>query len=139
MTKVLNTEIRRLVFELDLYFKNRQLCIGISFFILLTVNKPYIGIQLILKHKQMVLHYFIIKLQMVIDLEYQFITLILLSIAILVLLLVSFLIFFQSREQELIHTHALRFRISLDLLTLSLWHVDTDIIVMPFEVFRVRS
>ena len=80
MTKVLNTEIRRLVFELDLYFKNRQLCIGISFFILLTVNKPYIGIQLILKHKQMVLHYFIIKLQMVIDLENQFITLIRYSI-----------------------------------------------------------
>ena len=50
-----------------------------------------------------------------------------------------FLVFFQSREQQLIHAHTLRFRISLDLLTLSLRDVDTDIIVMPFEVFRVRS
>ena len=50
-----------------------------------------------------------------------------------------FFIFFQSREQQLIHAHTLRLCISLDLLTLSLWHVQTDIIVMSFEVFRVRS
>ena len=49
------------------------------------------------------------------------------------------LIFLQSREQQLIHTHTLRLRISLDLLTFTLRDVDTDIIVMPFEVFRVRS
>lgn len=49
------------------------------------------------------------------------------------------LVFFQRREQQLIHAHTERFCISLDLLTLSLWDVDTDIIVMPFEVLRVRS
>ena len=50
-----------------------------------------------------------------------------------------FLILVQRREQQLIHAHTARFRISLDLLTLSLRNIDTDIIVMPFEVFRVRS
>ena len=50
-----------------------------------------------------------------------------------------FFIFFQSREQQLIHAHTLRLCISLDLLTLSLRHIQTNIIVMPFEVFRVRS
>ena len=50
-----------------------------------------------------------------------------------------FLILLQSREQQLIHAHTLRLRISLDLLTLSLRNIDTDIIVMPFEVLRVRS
>ena len=50
-----------------------------------------------------------------------------------------FFIFFQRREQQLIHAHTERFRISLDLLTLSLRNIDTDLIVMPFEVFRVRS
>ena len=49
-----------------------------------------------------------------------------------------FLILLQRREQQLIHAHTERFRISLDLLTLSLRYIDTDIIVMPFEVFRVR-
>ena len=50
-----------------------------------------------------------------------------------------FLILLQSREQQLIHAHTLRLRISLDLFTLTLWDIDTDIIVMPFEVLRVRS
>ena len=49
-----------------------------------------------------------------------------------------FFIFLQRREQQLIYAHAQRLRISLDLLTLSLRDVDTDIIVMPFEVFGVR-
>jgi len=48
-------------------------------------------------------------------------------------------ILLQRSEQQLIHAHTLRLRISLDLLTFSLRDVHTDIIVMPFEVLRVRS
>ena len=38
----------------------------------------------------------------------------------------SSFVFFQRREQQLIHAHTERFRISLDLLTLALRDIDTD-------------
>lgn len=48
------------------------------------------------------------------------------------------LIFFQCCQQQLIYAHTLRLGISFDLVTLTLRNVYTDIIVLLFEILRVR-
>ena len=49
------------------------------------------------------------------------------------------LIVFQCCQQQSIYAHALRLSIFLDLLTLTLGNIHTDIIVMTLEVFSVRG
>ena len=53
------------------------------------------------------------------------------------LLWMILLVLLQSREQQLINTHALQLGIFFDFLTLTLWNIYTDIVVMPFEILGV--
>lgn len=48
------------------------------------------------------------------------------------------LIFFQCCQQQLIYAHTLRLGISFYLVTFALWDIHTDIIVLLFEILRVR-